>query len=388
MAMVNESKNRIYLDNAATSWPKPETVIEAMSGFMRQYAGSPGRSAHQFSIASARVIYEARALFADFFKVPDSSRVIFTSGATAAINMALRGLIHKGDHVVCSSMEHNSVIRPLRMLEAEGLISVSIAEADPYGYCNAECIQKVMNPRTALVILTHASNVNGCINPVREIGQLCRERKIKLVLDAAQTAGLIPISLKDDFIDVLIFSGHKKLMGPQGTGGMCINSETEVNPVFAGGTGSHSEWEEQPDFYPDKLEAGTPNTPGIAGLMAGLRFVIETGQEKSFKHVSMLTQYLKEELSRIEGIKILESPPGMSCTPIVSFNMEGISSSDLAGMLDRDYSIMLRAGLHCSPLAHKSLGSFPDGSLRAGIGYFNTEEEIGIFISELKKIKI
>jgi cysteine desulfurase / selenocysteine lyase len=274
----------IYLDNSATSWPKPPDVVKAVTAFLNECGGSPGRSAHSKSLQSARLVFETRELIADFFNAPSSDKVIFTANATHAINIAIKGILRHGDHVIISAMEHNSVIRPLRQLEESGKISLSILPLNKINGIEESDVEKYVQPDTKLLITTHCSNVNGFVFPVEKIGQICRKNNIIFMVDAAQSAGIIPIDMQAQSIDVLVFTGHKKLYGPTGTGGLCLGKHIEVDALMQGGTGSNSEEEFHPEFYPDKLEAGTLNIAGIAGLNAGILFIQKEGVSKIQNH--------------------------------------------------------------------------------------------------------
>jgi len=360
---------KIYFDNAATSWPKPESVLSAMEDFMRNVGANPGRSGHSMSVDSARIVFETREELADLFGMKSSERVVFTNNATHAINLALKGILKSGDNVITSSMEHNSVIRPLRFLEKSIGITVTIVDI--------ENIKGAINENTKLVAVQHASNVTGTIMPIREIGAICRQKKIFFLVDAAQSAGLLPIDLQKDNIDLLAFTGHKSLMGPQGIGGLCLGDRVQLSPLLHGGTGSKSESETHPDFLPDQLEAGTLNTVGIAGLRAGICFVKE---KNILQHEQELAKHLIEGLCSLKGIKIYG---GEERVGVVSFNIDGISPSDIGAKLDRDHNIMVRVGLHCSPLAHKTIGTFPQGTVRVSFSFFNQKEEVNRLIEAL-----
>ena len=295
----------IYLDNAATSWPKPETVYQAMDSFMRSTGANPGRSAHQLSIEASRTIYETREALATLLGTGDPARIIFTSNATESLNVVIRGLLHAGDHVITSSMEHNSVMRPLRYMERNG-VEVSVVNCSPGGLLDPQDIEQSIRENTKLIVLNHASNVLGTLLPVDEVGRIARRRGVLLMVDAAQTAGCYPLDVEGMYIDLLAFSGHKGLYGPQGTGGLYIRKglESDIEPLKYGGTGSHSEYEYQPDFLPDKYESGTPNTVGLAGLCAGVRFVLSQGLAVIRKREQTLTQSLVDGLKSITGVTV------------------------------------------------------------------------------------
>lgn len=378
----------IYLDNAATSFPKPEAVIRAMTAFMREAGGNPGRSGHRLSIEAGRVVFEARERIAALFGVGDSSRVIFGQNATEAINLGLKGFLRRGDHVVTSSMEHNSVMRPLRALEKEG-VELTVAPCSREGFLNSEEIRKRIRGNTRMVVLNHASNVVGTLLPLEPVGEICRNRGILFLVDAAQTAGVIPIDMEKEKIDLLAFTGHKALFGPQGTGGLVIGrrvDEKTLQPLKRGGTGSRSEREEQPDFLPDLCESGTPNAVGLAGLKAGLDFVLETGVEKIRTHEARLTGCLLRGLREIPRVKIYGPEDEEKQVGTVSFNIQGASPSDVGFTLDEQFGVLSRIGLHCAPAAHRTIGTFPEGTIRFGFSYLNSEEEVDLALQAVARI--
>ena len=369
--------NHIYFDNAATSWPKPPGMIEAMTRFNESIGGNPGRSGHQLSIEAARVIYEARQLTAELIGAPDPLSIVFTKNATEAINCALFGLLKPGDHIIASSMEHNSVMRPLRFLEQQG-VDLSIAPCSPAGELDPGDVRKMLQKSTKAIVMVHASNVTGTVLPIDALARIAREQEILFIVDAAQTAGNMPIHVEKAGIDILCFTGHKSLLGPQGTGGFYIRKgiEKRLQPLMRGGTGSASEFEEQPDFLPDKFESGTPNGIGLAGLAAGIRFVLDTGIAHIREKETLLARQFLEGLAGIGGITVYGSHNAREHTAIVSFNINGVSSSDVASALDEYFGIMCRPGLHCAPATHRTIGTFPQGTVRFGFGFFNTEDEV------------
>jgi cysteine desulfurase family protein len=379
---------RVYLDNSATSWPKPQSVVKAMSDYLNDYGGSPGRSGHSFALRAAREVFETRELIANFFNTKFSERVIFTANATHALNIALKGILKKGDHVIITSMEHNSMIRPLRYLENQGLIEISIVNCDADGKINIEELKNNFKPNTKLVATIHGSNVTGTLQPIRQIGEICKNKNVLYLIDAAQTAGFIPIDMQKDNIDLLAFTGHKKLYGPPGIGGLCINDDIEIDALIHGGTGSRSEMEVHPEFYPDRLEAGTGNTVGVVGLKAVNKFILENGIDNLRKKQSELTKYFIKQLQEINEVIYYGLNADEERLPLVSMNIKDIIPSDLAYKLDSEYEIMIRAGLHCSPLAHKTIGTFPRGTARFSSGSFNTEEQINYVVESIKKLII
>ena len=378
----------IYLDNAATSHPKPEGVIQAMVAFMREIGANPGRSGHRLSIEAGRVIFETREKVAGLFGIRDSSRVVFGQNATEAINLGLKGLLRRGDHVITTSMEHNSVMRPLRALGRDG-VEITVVSCSREGFLDPEEVRRVIRKNTRMVVLNHGSNVVGTLIPLAEVGEICRNYGILFFVDAAQTAGVIPIHMEREKIDLLAFTGHKAFFGPQGTGGLVIGervNERKMEPLKRGGTGSRSELEEQPDFLPDLCESGTPNSVGLAGLRAGLDFLLGLGLEKIREHERKLTEMLIRGLLEIPEAIVYGSKDAEKQCATVSFNLEGWAPSDLSFRLDEEFGILTRVGLHCAPSAHRTIGTFPDGTVRLSMSYLNTEEEIGQTIQAIKQL--
>lgn len=368
----------IYLDNAATSWPKPSRVKEAMVKFMEEIGANPGRSGHLLSIEAARIIYETREVLSNLFCVKDPSRIVFTLNATESLNLALKGLLKPGDHVITSSIEHNSVMRPLRDLEKRG-IALSIIPCSKKGTLDPQEVERTIQSNTRMVAFNHASNVTGSLLPIREAGLIARKYDLLFLVDACQTAGAYPIDVERDTIDLLAFTGHKSLYGPQGTGGLVIGErvdEEEMIPLKQGGTGSRSEFEEQPDFLPDRFESGTPNGVGIAGLRAGVQFVLEKSVEQIHQYEIGLIRKLFEGLKEIPQLKLYGPENGTDRIATMSFNIAGLSPSDTAYRLEKEFSILCRPGLHCSPATHRTIGTFPEGTVRFSLGAFNTEDEI------------
>jgi len=379
----------IYFDNAATSWPKPAKVIEAMSDFMTEVGANPGRSAHHLSIEAGRIIYETREALARLFNMDDPLRIVFGLNATEALNLALCGILRAGDHVVTSGIEHNSVMRPLRALEKQGVVEITVVPCSSAGFLDHADLEGALRPQTRMIVLNHASNVVGSLLPVAEAGEIARAHGVHLLVDAAQTVGAYPLDMKAMQIDLLAFTGHKALLGPQGTGGLCIGERVELDnlePLKRGGTGSRSEWEEQPTFLPDKCESGTPNTVGLAGLRAGVEFLLEHGVEGIRVREVQLTQRLIEGLLDIPGVILYGGHDAEMQTATVSFNVEGHAPSEVGLRLDEEYEIMSRVGLHCAPAAHRTIGTFPVGTVRFGLSYFNTVEEVDAVLTAVKEI--
>ena len=368
----------IYLDNPATSWPKPPQVKEAMNRFMEEVGANPGRSGHSLSIEAARVIYEAREALSVLFHVKDSSRIVFTLNATESINLALKGLLKPGDHLITSSMEHNSVMRPLRDLEKRG-IELCIIPCSKKGILDPQELERKIRSNTKMVVLNHASNVTGTLLPVKEVALITRRHDLLLLVDGAQTAGAYPIDVEKDGMDLLAFTGHKSLYGPQGTGGLVISEridEKEMIPLKQGGTGSRSEFEEQPDFLPDCFESGTPNGVGLAGLLAGVQFVLEKGVGQIRQNKITLIEKLIKGLKEIPQVKLYGPENQGDRIATLSFNVAQLSPSDMASRLEKEFGILCRPGLHCAPAAHRTIGTFPEGTIRFGLSAFNSEAEV------------
>jgi len=378
----------IYFDNPATTWPKPPQVKEAMNRFMEEVGANPGRSGHFRSIDAARIVFETREALSVLFRVKDSSRIVFTLNATESINLALKGLLKPGDHVITSSMEHNSVMRPLRYLEKKG-VELTVAPCLDDGTLHAEEVERRIQSRTTMVVLNHASNVTGSLLPIEEVGLIARKYNLLFLVDAAQTAGAYPIDIEKGGIDLLAFTGHKSLYGPQGTGGLVIGErikEKEMVPLKQGGTGSRSEFEEQPDFLPDCFESGTPNGVGLAGLLAGVQFVLGRGVEKIRRSEMALVNKLIRGLGNIPRVKLYGPELQEHRIATVSLTFSHLTPSDGTSRLEKEFGILCRPGLHCAPAAHHTLGTFPEGTIRFGLSAFNTEAEIETAIQAVSLI--
>ncbi len=365
----------IYLDNAATSWPKPEIVYTTMDKFLREKGGNPGHGSHSLAMAAKQVVDEARVAIARFIGAPEPERVIFTLNCTDSLNMAVKGLLKPGDEVITSTLEHNALLRPLRRLESQG-IKVTWLKPEAGGVVKNEDIERAITSRTRLIAMIHASNVNGVIQPVGKYGQLARRHNLTLLVDAAQTVGHIPVSVQDDAIDLLAFSGHKGPLGPPGVGVLYMGPKVNLETLKEGGTGVASESEIQPEVLPNKYESGTLNSPGIAGLGAGVKYILENSQAELAEKESRLTRKLIEGLSSIPGLELYAAGRSADQAPLASFNLRGYDPGEVGAILDQAFDIKVRSGLHCAPLAHKTLGTFPRGSVRISPGIFNTEKEI------------
>lgn len=370
----------IYLDNAATSWPKPPSVAEAITRFLTEIGGNPGRSGHSKSVEAGRVVLRAREALADLVGCRDPLRVVFGSNATAGLNLALHGLLRCGDHVVTSSMEHNSVMRPLRHLAGSG-VKLTVVEAGQDGSLDPARLEDAILPETKLIALNHASNVVGTVLPVREAGDIARRHGLLLLVDAAVTAGILPIDMEKDKIDLLAFTGHKALYGPMGTGGLAVGPHIEdgrLRPQRQGGTGSLSEKEEQPAFFPDAYESGSLNAPGLAGLIAGIEWIESRGVEALRSRQIRRVQGLIDALDAIDGVRVYGTRDARRQMAAVAFNIVGMDPAAASLALDDEFGVLCRMGLHCSPAAHRTLGSWPEGTLRFAASYFTTDEELAI----------
>lgn len=368
----------VYLDNAATTNPKPENVIDAMVGYMKEIGASPGRGGYRASLESGRILYEARMKLKKLFNAPDEEHIIFTHNITYGLNFVLMGLLKQRDHVITTSMEHNSVIRPLRFLEKTKNIELTIIEGDSKGEVNPDDFKCAIRENTKLIVLTHASNVTGTILPIEEISKVKDQTDAFLVLDTAQTAGVLDLDFRKLNLDALAFTGHKGLYGPQGTGGLVLSKDLseKLYPLIHGGTGSRSDLEYQPEIVPDKFEAGTHNMPGIAGLSAALDFLDKEGIENIRKHEQDLSKLFMKGLKEIKDVKVYGPKDPKKQVSTISITVDGCDMGELSYLLDAEYGVMTRSGLHCAPLAHKTIGTFPEGTLRFSFGVFNTQDDV------------
>jgi cysteine desulfurase family protein len=357
-----------------------------MTHYLREIGGSPGRSGHRLALEAGRMVLQARENLAELFNIVDPGRIVFTKNATEALNTALLGLLEPGDRVITTAAEHNSVMRPLRWLEANRQVSVTVIPCDANGLLDLEALRQALRQPTRLVVATHASNVSGVINPLAVIGALARQAGALFLVDAAQTAGAFPIDVEAMQIDLLGFTGHKSLFGPTGTGGLVVGEGIDLRPLTTGGTGSESEHEYQPEFLPDSLESGTLNSVGLAGLVAGTDFLLATGIDKIRMHDQALTTRLLSGLASLEQV-LVYGPQQADCqTGVVSFNVAGKSPAEVGLALDEKFGVMCRVGLHCAPSAHRVLGTFPTGAVRFGLSYFNTFAEIDAAVAAVRQI--
>lgn len=378
----------IYLDNAATSWPKPPAVAEAVTACITKAGANPGRAGHRLANDAAHLVYQARVAVAELLGAPDPMRVVLGPNVTWALNLVLRGLLRPGDHVVTTSMEHNAVMRPLRALEQRG-VALTVVPCTPDGSLDPQRIADAVTPRTALIALNHASNVVGTLMPVSEVASIAARHGVPLLLDTAQAAGAVPIDMADLGVDLLAFTGHKSLYGPMGTGGLILGERfdhSRLEPLVRGGTGSRSEEEIQPDFLPDKYEAGTMNVPGLAGLAAGIAWVREQGVAAIQAHERALTQRLIDGLRAIPGVTVYGTHDASQQTAVVSCSIAGTDVGLVGLRLDDDYGILCRVGLHCAPRAHRTIGTFPQGTIRLSPGAWTTADEIDAAIGAIGEI--
>jgi len=375
----------IYLNNAATSWPKPESVYQTHDAYLRHLSGSVNRGSGGASLDAGRGVLEIRELVADFFNIREPEQIIFTANATEALNLALQGLLAAGDHVVISSLEHNAVARPLQALQDRG-VGYTVVICDPCGRLNPREVKEAIGPRTRLICLTHASNVMGTILPINEVGAIARRHHLQYLVDTAQTAGEIPVDVEAAGVTLLAFTGHKGLLGPPGTGGLYIRYPETVRPLVYGGTGSLSELITQPEILPDKYESGTSNAPAIAALGVGIRFIRETGLANIRRHTQELAARLLEGLRRLPEVTLYGPLDTGERVPVVSLNIRGLSPGEAGAWLADHYDIVTRSGLHCAPLAHRTIGTLQTGTLRLSPGYFNTAAEIETTLAAIAEL--
>lgn len=376
----------IYFDNAATSFPKPTMVADSVYHFMQHIGVSVGRGSYSRAQKAGEMVYETRKLLCQLFNCSNPEHVVFTSNVTEAINLAIRGIVTPGGHVITSSVEHNAVWRCLKMLERDYNIQISTVPCDRSGTTDPEIIEGMIRPNTQLIVFTHASNVIGTIQPIRQIGTIARRRNIPFLVDSAQTAGGYPIDMQADSIDILAFTGHKGLLGPMGTGGLIVKSEGMIRPQKAGGTGRDSLSPYQPEYLPDCLEAGTLNVSGIAGLGAAVKFILGETVEAIRNKEQSLTGYALNQLQCLDKLIIYGPGNPEKMIGVISFNVSNVPAVEIAYVLDEVYEIMVRAGLHCAPTAHRLLGTELTGTVRMSWGYFNQKEDIDQVVSALSEV--
>ena len=375
----------IYLDNAATTYPKPECVYEAIMDCMKNYCANPGRAGHKLAMKAAREIYDTRENIAKLFNVDNPMNIVFTNNATDSLNLAIKGLVKSGDHIITTSMEHNSVIRPIKALEKNN-VENTVVQCDKDGFLNIEDLRNAIKPNTKLIVTTHASNVCGTLIDIKSVGEVAKENNILYLVDASQTAGVYDIDTKKINVDMIAAPGHKCLLGPQGTGILYIREGLELNILKEGGTGSKSEDLFQPNLLPDKYESGTHNTPGIVGLNQGVKFILEEGIDNIRKHEEDLCEYMLNRLEEVPNIVIYGPKDSKKRAAVISINIGNMDSGEITFLLDSEYDIATRSGIHCAPLAHKTLGTLEQGAVRFSLGYFNTKQDIDTAIEALKQI--
>ncbi len=375
-----------YFDNAATSWPKPPAVLEAMTKCMLEYGANPGRGSHKMAVQASRVLFETRRNIARLCGIKNPVDISFALNTTAALNLAIKGFLKDGDHVICTSIEHNSVRRPLEFLRRKVNIQITYLEADLSGNIDLSQIKENIQKNTKLFVCNHSSNLLGNILPLDKISEIIKPAGIRLLVDAAQTMGSMSLDIHSMGIDMLAFPGHKGLFGPQGTGGLYLSPDIELEPLIHGGTGSQSEEVDQPLIRPDRYESGTQNTVGAAGLNEGVKFILKETTERVHAKEYEHTQRIIEGLSFINGLQILGPEQGVDRTAIVSFNLPHIDSSEVAFVLDQSFQIAVRSGFHCTPLAHQTAGTKETGAVRVSPGYYTTIEEIDHLIYAVGEI--
>lgn len=385
----------LYLDNAATSFPKAPGVAQEISRFLLESAGNPGRSGHRLALAAEQLIEDLRARLTRFFGGDDPRRMIFAFSTTDALNMALKGVLglpvespHR-PHVVTTVLEHNSVSRPLEALVQAGRIELTRVECDEAGFVDPAAIERSLTPTTQMIVMTHASNVLGTIQDIAAVGQIARRHDVLFCVDAAQTAGVVPLSVREMHIDLLAFPGHKGLLGPTGTGGLWISAACAARKWRTwreGGTGGDSSHPVQPQEWPHLLEAGTPNTVGLAGLSASLEYVTQQPAGATLAHEQSLIQHLRERLAGDPRLTFYGCVDAKRCVGAASLNLAGYNPQDVAAILDSHFEIAVRAGLHCAPEVHRRLGTFPQGAVRVSPGVFNTSEDIDRLTGAIRQI--
>jgi cysteine desulfurase family protein len=376
----------IYLDNAAISFPKPEAVYQTLDRFARQNLANPGRAGHKMALAAERALDDCRHLLNQLFHGVGPERFVFTLNATDALNMAFKGVLGEGDHVITTDLEHNSVSRPLRALELAGRISLTRIHANSLGVIDPDDIRRAITARTRLIALTHASNVLGTVQPIGAVGEIARKNGVLFLVDAAQTAGVLPIDVQALHIDLLAVPGHKSLLGPTGTGALYVGPGANLRAWREGGTGGDSSNEVQPSEFPHFLEGGTPNVLGVAGLASGIKYVQERGLESIHQHEVALSERLWRRLEEIDGFEVFGARDPSQRVGTLSFRCEALPATEIGGILDQAFDIAVRPGLHCAPYIHRSLGTFPEGTVRVSPGPFNTEEDIDRLAGALAEI--
>jgi cysteine desulfurase/selenocysteine lyase len=372
----------IYLDNAATSYPKPEEVYRGMEAFVRQSGANPGRGGHRRAVEAEGMINDTRRLLARLFGFGHPERIVFGHNATDGLNMAIKGVLRAGDHAITTVLEHNSVSRPLNQMEKDGVITLTRLPATADHFIDPDEVARAFRPQTRLVAATHVSNVTGTIQPVGAIGRIARERGALFLVDAAQSAGVVPIDVDADCVDLLAFTGHKGLLGPTGTGGLAVGERAAVRPWREGGTGGDSTRAVQPEEFPHRLEGGTPNIFGIAGLREGVRLLLERGVAPVLEHERALIKTFVTSLKSRERLQwygadtVIAERGGQGRVGLVGVNLPGFAPAEAGAILDERFDIAVRPGLHCAPYAHRHLGTFPQGTVRLSVGIMTTADDM------------
>ncbi len=383
---MDRDNHNLYFDNAATSWPKPEAVYLSAEKQMRNAIGNPGRSGHTRTLEADRLLYRAREMVSSLFNVKDPGRIIFALNATDALNIAIKGIVKTGDHVIHTAMDHNSVLRPLGKLKQENKITTTTIPCSEMGYPDLDFLEKSCQKNTRLLIVNHASNITGTIAPLKEMISIAHRKNISVLLDTAQSAGSLEIDAEALQVDIIAFTGHKSLLGPTGTGGLYVRKGLQLDSLREGGTGSHSEIDLHPEDMPERLEAGTMNNTGIAGLIEGLNFIQNKGVKNINAHEKKIRLYLIQKLLHLPGIKLHGPVDEEDCLPVISLTFSQLDCGELGFILESSYGILCRTGLHCAPLAHKTIGTFPEGTVRLSPGYFTTYDDINYLADALEEI--
>ena len=375
----------IYLDNAATTRRKPPQVIDAVVNAMTTM-GNAARGAHSSSLEASRALYDARCKLAKLLGCPQPDHVIFTANSTEALNIAINGTLNPGDHVISTDLEHNSVLRPLYRLEEAGTISLDFVPADRLGNIDYAGFERLIRPETRAIVCTHGSNLTGTLVDLKRVGEVCRRNSLLFIVDASQTAGAVPVHMEEMGVDILCFTGHKGLMGPQGTGGLCVRPGVEIRPWKVGGSGVHSYDRSQPQDYPTRLEAGTLNSHGIMGLSAALDFIQEVGVEEIARHEAALTCRFYDGVSRIDGVTVYGDFSQPERGAIVTLNIRDYDSAEMSDALSQAYDIATRPGAHCAPRMHQALGTVDQGAVRFSFAWYNTQEEVDAAIQAVAEL--
>ncbi|WP_142413702.1 aminotransferase class V-fold PLP-dependent enzyme [Hathewaya massiliensis] len=379
---------KLYLDNAATTFPKPPEVISAVSNFMTFLGANPGRGSSMSSFKGGQLVFQCREELMKFFNFHKQENVIFTQNITSSLNILIKGFVKKGYHVITSSMDHNATLRPLHALKDNGTIDLTVIKCSKEGLLDVEDFRNSLKENTKLVVLSHASNIVGTIQPLEEIGAICKEKGIFFIIDSAQTAGVLHLDFNKLNCNALAFTGHKSLLGPQGIGGFLIDDKLnlEISTIIEGGTGSLSSSVIQPDFLPDKFESGTLNTPGIAGLLAGINFINKEGLDTIKTHEEELTKEFMDAMFNMDSVEVYGTKTSNLRTSTISINSSKIDNSELGFYLDNEFGISTRTGLHCAPLAHETIGSYPKGTIRFSFGYFNDSKDVKYTVDSIHKV--